>query len=174
MAKIITGHDWRVICRICGSYHRGELCVAVWGAADDVGDDDGDRREEWGRTDASSSMIGVRVRRRHLTEIKVVSRFRFFSFRNFPLKALYGCCGHPDYVLVPGAGFMKHFTACALLGCRGATIHRCIDISRYFSRDTYRDIIFYNCDFVFLYYLFCYYFYFLLFFLPRFSFRQKR
>ena len=25
---------------------------------------------------------------------------------------------------------------------RGGTIHRCIDISRYFSRDTYRDIIF--------------------------------
>ena len=30
---------------------------------------------------------------------------------------------------------------------RGGTIHRCIDISRYFSRDTYRDIIFYNQDF---------------------------
>ena len=27
---------------------------------------------------------------------------------------------------------------------RGGTIHRYIDISRYFSRDTYRDIIFYN------------------------------
>ena len=32
---------------------------------------------------------------------------------------------------------------------RGGTIHRCIDISRYFSRDTYRDIIFYNRDFFF-------------------------
>ena len=31
---------------------------------------------------------------------------------------------------------------------RGGTIHRCIDISRYFSRDTYRDIIFYNHDFL--------------------------
>ena len=30
--------------------------------------------------------------------------------------------------------------------CRGGTIHRCIDISRYFSRDTYRDIIFCNRD----------------------------
>ena len=28
-----------------------------------------------------------------------------------------------------------------LLVCRGGTIHRCIDESRYFSRDTYRDII---------------------------------
>ena len=45
---------------------------------------------------------------------------------------------------------------------RGGTIHRCIDISRYFSRDTYRDIIFYNRDFFF-------------FFWPQwFSFRQKR
>ena len=33
---------------------------------------------------------------------------------------------------------------------RGGTIHRCIDIWRYFSRDTYRDIIFYNHDFFFL------------------------
>ena len=32
---------------------------------------------------------------------------------------------------------------------KGGTIHRCIDISRYFSRDTYRDIIFYNSDFFF-------------------------
>ena len=24
---------------------------------------------------------------------------------------------------------------------KGGTIHRCIDISRYFSRDTYRDIM---------------------------------
>ena len=46
---------------------------------------------------------------------------------------------------------------------RGGTIHRCIDISRYFSRDTYRDIIFYNHNF------------FLYFFLVHwFSFRQKR
>ena len=30
---------------------------------------------------------------------------------------------------------------------RGGTIHRCIDISRYFSRDMYHDIIFYNRDF---------------------------
>ena len=30
---------------------------------------------------------------------------------------------------------------------RGGTIHRCIDISRYFSLDTYRDIIFYNRNF---------------------------
>ena len=29
---------------------------------------------------------------------------------------------------------------------RGGTIHRCIDILRYFSRDTYRDSIFYNRD----------------------------
>ena len=34
---------------------------------------------------------------------------------------------------------------------RGGTIHRCIDISRYFSRDTYRDIIFYNRDFFFFF-----------------------
>ena len=27
---------------------------------------------------------------------------------------------------------------------RGGKIHQCIKISRYFSRDTYRDIIFYN------------------------------
>ena len=32
---------------------------------------------------------------------------------------------------------------------RGGTIHRCIDISRYFSRDIYRDIIFYNRNFFF-------------------------
>ena len=44
---------------------------------------------------------------------------------------------------------------------RGGTIHRCIDTSRYFSRDTYRDIIFYNHNF------FC-------FFLLSDSFRQKR
>ena len=44
----------------------------------------------------------------------------------------------------------------------GGTIHRCIDISRYFSRDMYRDIIFYNHNFFF-------------FFSPQlFSFRQKR
>ena len=69
---------------------------------------------------------------------------------------------------------MKHFTACALLGCRSGTIHRCIDISRYFSRDTYRDIIFYNRNFVSLFILFFLKFLFSLFFFPRFSFRQKR
>ena len=37
---------------------------------------------------------------------------------------------------------------------RGGTIHRCIDISRYFSRDTYRDIISYNRDFIFLFFLY--------------------
>ena len=37
---------------------------------------------------------------------------------------------------------------------RGGTIHRCIDISRYFSRDTYRDIIFYNHNFCFFQFLF--------------------
>ena len=35
---------------------------------------------------------------------------------------------------------------------RGGTIHRCIDISRYFSRDTYRDIIFYNHNFFFFFF----------------------
>ena len=30
-------------------------------------------------------------------------------------------------------------------------MHRCIDISRYFSRDTYRDIIFYNRNFFFFF-----------------------
>ena len=45
---------------------------------------------------------------------------------------------------------------------RGGTIHRCFDILRYFSRDTYRDIIFYNLNFFF-------------FFFPQwFSFSQKR
>ena len=44
---------------------------------------------------------------------------------------------------------------------RGGTIHQCIDISRYFSSDTYRDIIFYNHNFIF-------------FFPQLFSFRQKR
>ena len=34
---------------------------------------------------------------------------------------------------------------------RGGTIHRCIDISRYISRDTYRDIIFYNHNFFFFF-----------------------
>ena len=37
---------------------------------------------------------------------------------------------------------------------RGGTIHRCIDISRYFSRDTYRDIIFYNHIFFFITFFF--------------------
>ena len=31
---------------------------------------------------------------------------------------------------------------------RGGMIHRCIDISRYFSCNTYRDIIFYNYFFI--------------------------
>ena len=35
------------------------------------------------------------------------------------------------------------------VGGRGGTIHRCIDMLRYFSRDTYRDIIFYNPNFFF-------------------------
>ena len=37
---------------------------------------------------------------------------------------------------------------------RGGTIHRCIDISKYFSRDTYRDIIFYNHNFFFFFFIF--------------------
>ena len=37
---------------------------------------------------------------------------------------------------------------------RGGTIHRCIDISRYFSRDTYRNIIFYNQNFFLLLFFF--------------------
>ena len=32
---------------------------------------------------------------------------------------------------------------------RGDTVHRCIDISRYFSRDTYRDIVFLLLQFFF-------------------------
>ena len=36
----------------------------------------------------------------------------------------------------------------------GGTIHRCIDISRCFSRDTYRDIIFYNHNFFSIFCLF--------------------
>ena len=36
---------------------------------------------------------------------------------------------------------------------RGGTIHRCIDISRYFSCDMYRDIIFYNHNFYFYFFL---------------------
>ena len=43
--------------------------------------------------------------------------------------------------------------AVILLHIRGGTIHRCIDISRYFSRDTYRDIIFYKRDFLFYFLL---------------------
>ena len=35
---------------------------------------------------------------------------------------------------------------------RGGTIRRCIDISRYFSRDTYHDIIFYNHNFFFFFF----------------------
>ena len=34
--------------------------------------------------------------------------------------------------------------AAVALKIRGGTIHRCIDISRYLSRDTYLDIVFYN------------------------------
>ena len=33
--------------------------------------------------------------------------------------------------------------------CKTLNASRCIDISRYFSRDTYRDIIFYNHNFFF-------------------------
>ena len=43
---------------------------------------------------------------------------------------------------------------------RGGTIHRCIDISRYFSRDTYRDIIFYNHNFLYIFFFnFCNFFF---------------
>ena len=38
---------------------------------------------------------------------------------------------------------------------RGGTTQRCIDISRYFSRDTYHDIIFYNCNFFFFFNIYC-------------------
>ena len=41
-------------------------------------------------------------------------------------------------------------SANTLISARGGTIHRFIDISRYFSRDTYRDIVFYNHNFFFL------------------------
>ena len=34
---------------------------------------------------------------------------------------------------------------------RGGTINRCIDISQYFSRDTYRNIIFFYHNFSFLF-----------------------
>ena len=34
---------------------------------------------------------------------------------------------------------------------RGGMIHRCIDALRYFSRDTYRDIIFHNRNFFFFF-----------------------
>ena len=40
------------------------------------------------------------------------------------------------------------------IGSRRGTIHRCIDISRYFSRDKYRDIIFYNRDFLFFIFIY--------------------
>ena len=43
-------------------------------------------------------------------------------------------------------------------GSRGGKIHRCIDISRYFSRDTYRDIIFYNHNFFFFLVIFFFYY----------------
>ena len=49
--------------------------------------------------------------------------------------------------LVTTMAFRKMIT----LPIRGGTIHRCIDISRYFSRDTYRDIIFYNRNFFVIY-----------------------
>ena len=40
------------------------------------------------------------------------------------------------------------------LSSRGGTIHWCIDISRYLSRDTYRDIIFYNHYFYVFFFVF--------------------
>ena len=43
---------------------------------------------------------------------------------------------------------------------RGGTIDRCIDISRYFSRNTYRDIIFYNRNFLFNLVIFFFFFFF--------------
>ena len=59
----------------------------------------------------------------------------------------------------------RRHSTCA--SARGGMIHRCIDISWYFSRDTYRDIIFYNLNFFFFLIIF--------FFFPQwFSFRQKR
>ena len=48
---------------------------------------------------------------------------------------------------------LRHTSLDRVCACsRGGTIHRCIDISRYFSCDTYRDIIFYNHDLFFVFF----------------------
>ena len=47
------------------------------------------------------------------------------------------------------------------LAPRGGTIHRCIDVSQYFSRDMYHDIIFYNQ------YFFLFFFLTMIFILPK-------
>ena len=58
-----------------------------------------------------------------------------------------------DIVLLTTSGDTYAMIRFIMISCRGGTIHRCIDESRYFSRDTYRDTyratIFYNHNFSF-------------------------
>ena len=65
-------------------------------------------------------------------------------------------CRHPTTMSASTNAFNVAYIYCIYAAptratsCRRGTIHRCIDISRYFSHDTYRDIIFYNHNFFFL------------------------
>ena len=59
------------------------------------------------------------------------------------------CWDSANYCVPLAAPWHRRENWTTMLRVRGGTIHRCIDISRYFSRDTYRDIIFYNHNFFF-------------------------